>query len=288
MNKRILTIALAGLITLGTTTGIFAAAGVRSDSDASASKITVLGSSSERLSMAINHVITADESIPTIVPTATPTLGPTLVPTMEPTAVPTAVPTVEPTAVPTAVLTVEPTTVPTGVPTVEPTITPTSPPEDVDDDNDETIDPASVLITQEAAKTIALKFAGTTAVFTKIELENEKGVVIYEIKLSSDTFKMEVKIDANTGVILSSTIKDCTDQNTACDQDKICYGNKFGNSEKFYNGNKYGFDMKSCKSNESSKNGEAYCNIESRKNDDTFKDKNQEILESKMDYSCQN
>jgi len=112
--------------------------------------------------------------------------------------------------------------------------------------------------------------------FTKIELENEKGVVIYEIKLSSDTFKIEVEIDANTGVILSSTINDCTDQNTACDLDKFC------------NGNKYGFNMKSCKFNESRKNGEAYLNIESRKNDDTFKDKNQEILESKMDYSCQN
>ena len=62
---------------------------------------------------------------PTLTPTANPTVAPTLNPTVNPTTAPTLNPTVNPTTAPTLNPTVNPTTAPTLTPTVNPTTAPT-------------------------------------------------------------------------------------------------------------------------------------------------------------------
>eukprot|EP01060_Flectonema_neradi_P039369 TRINITY_DN8650_c0_g1_i1.p1 TRINITY_DN8650_c0_g1~~TRINITY_DN8650_c0_g1_i1.p1 ORF type:complete len:599 (+),score=104.27 TRINITY_DN8650_c0_g1_i1:41-1798(+) len=66
-------------------------------------------------------------NVPTLVPTAIPTLTPTAVPTHIPTLIPTAMPTHIPTLIPTAMPTLHPTAVPTHIPTLIPTPVPRTP-----------------------------------------------------------------------------------------------------------------------------------------------------------------
>ena len=63
---------------------------------------------------------------PSNVPTAVPSLSPTAIPTVVPSSVPTRMPTTTPTAVPTSIPTVIPSSSPTAMPTSSPTVMPTS------------------------------------------------------------------------------------------------------------------------------------------------------------------
>ena len=58
-------------------------------------------------------------------------------------------------------------------------------------------------ITPEQAKAAALK--ANPATVTEIELENENGVVVYNVELSND---MDVEVDAGTGVVLHTGAED--------------------------------------------------------------------------------
>ena len=57
-------------------------------------------------------------------------------------------------------------------------------------------------ITPEQAKAAALK-ANPDATVTEIELENENGVLVYDVELSNS---MDVEVDAGTGVVLHTEV----------------------------------------------------------------------------------
>jgi len=240
MNTKILTIALALIVTLGGTTGIYAATNSKPALAADTADSTAQTTTAETTAAA--------EATPTSAPVVIVDTEPTIAPTAAPTAVPTAEPTTAPTVVPTA----DPTAVPTVVPTTEPA--------DKDEDTKTPIDPASVLINEENAKAIATTFAGTTSEIVKVELEDENGVILYEIKLMTDVSMIEVKIDANTGVIISSEIKDCKGDDILGDHNDSCKDNETRkNCEAFLD-------------NKARKSGDASWDGETRKNDMAFAD----------------
>ncbi|NNJ33035.1 PepSY domain-containing protein [Lacrimispora defluvii] len=70
-------------------------------------------------------------------------------------------------------------------------------------DDELTLENANVTITEEQAKTTALdSIQGGT--FVSIELEDEDGVIVYGVNILSGNTENDVKIDANTGVILKT------------------------------------------------------------------------------------
>lgn len=62
-----------------------------------------------------------------------------------------------------------------------------------------------VEITEEAAKKIAMDSV-VDGIFVEIKLEDEDGLIIYEVKVKSGDVIHEVEIDANTGTILKNEI----------------------------------------------------------------------------------
>ena len=69
------------------------------------------------------------------------------------------------------------------------------------------IDPATVKITAAGAKTTALaKYPGATIMNGTVELQDENGALVWGVALTVDATGtvQEVKIDANTGAILST------------------------------------------------------------------------------------
>ncbi len=68
----------------------------------------------------------------------------------------------------------------------------------------------SKLIGEEKAKSIALAHAGVAAAagrFENVELEKERGTVLYEIEFTAGGIEYEYDIDAYTGDILKSEIE---------------------------------------------------------------------------------
>ena len=213
MNMKILTFLLAGIITIGGTTGIFAA------SNAAAADYT---SPAQTTTATTLEETTAAE---TTADTTTPATGVTTVvdETTPITAATTAVP-AETTAVPseTTAAVVTPTNAPLEIiettPVVDPTTATTAPPV-TEAVPTETV-PATVAIDEAGAKAIALSFIGTNSII-KVELENENGIAVYEIIIETAFARIEVKIDANTGVVLSSEVKEITGEgmNDCLDKD---------------------------------------------------------------------
>ena len=233
MNIKILTFLVIGIITLGGTTGIVAANNA-ADADAAA---TTQSQTAET---------TAAATETTALPTETTAAA------TETTAVP-----VETTA-PLVIVDTDPTAAPTTAPTTAPVETvPVVTP----------VDPAAVKIDEESAKTIALDYLGTNAVVT-IELKDLNGVAVYEIAVKTTFAEIEIVVDANTGVVLSSAITKITDTNAPDDLD-ACKNDSRKNDE-----------AKS--DNEARKNCDANWDGQIRKNDEAKKDN-----EARMnDVSC--
>ena len=81
---------------------------------------------------------------------------------------------------------------PTAAPTPEPTAAPTQP-------------AAPSTISAERAKQIALSHAGVGgANFTKVELDTDDGVAVYEIEFKVDNIEYDYEINAVSGAIISS------------------------------------------------------------------------------------
>ncbi len=68
------------------------------------------------------------------------------------------------------------------------------------DDQDDNVIPDGKYISEEAAIEIAMKQAKGTV--TEIGLDNEDGVVVYEIKITDSTYEYEFEIDATSGKVL--------------------------------------------------------------------------------------
>ena len=90
-------------------------------------------------------------------------------------------------------------------------------------ENPEAVDPAildvTVTVNEETAKQTALNFVpGGT--FVKIELEDENGVIVYGVEINQDSKNLDVKVDANTGLILASDNDQENDQNLEKDNGK--------------------------------------------------------------------
>ena len=83
------------------------------------------------------------------------------------------------------------------------------------DDNSSKVDSSKVDITREVAIETALKEA--TGTVTDIELESDDAQIFYEIEVEDGTKEVDVKIDANTGAVLSV---DKYDDNDNDDDDK--------------------------------------------------------------------
>lgn len=68
------------------------------------------------------------------------------------------------------------------------------------------IDPATVKITADGAKAVALaKFPGATINNGKVELQDENGTIVWGIELTDASGTVQdVVVDANTGAILSA------------------------------------------------------------------------------------
>ena len=102
--------------------------------------------------------------------------------------IPTAAPAPAPTPAPTAA----PTAAPTPAPTAAPTPAPTQP-------------AAPSTISADRAKQIALSHAGVGgANFTKVELDTDDGVAVYEIEFKVDNVEYDYEINAISGAIISS------------------------------------------------------------------------------------
>jgi len=251
MNIKILTFLVIGIITLGGTTGIVAANNA-ADADAAATtqSQTAETTAAATETTALPTETTAAATETTALPTETTAAA------TETTAVP-----VETTA-PLVIVDTDPTTAPTAAPTTAPT---TAPVETVPVVTP--VDPAAVKIDEESAKTIALDYLGTNAVVT-IELKDLNGVAVYEIAVKTTFAEIEIVVDANTGVVLSSAITKITDTNAPDDLDG-CKNDSRKNDE-----------AKS--DNEARKNCDADWDGQTRKNDEAKKDN-----EARMnDVSC--
>ncbi|MGB3366377.1 MAG: PepSY domain-containing protein [Acidaminobacteraceae bacterium] len=75
--------------------------------------------------------------------------------------------------------------------------------EKTESEAEETLTGVSVALSTEEAKQIAQNSA-QGATFVKIELEDENGVIVYGVDLIKDNQELDVKVDANTGQILSN------------------------------------------------------------------------------------
>jgi len=203
MSIKILTLVIAGIITLGGTTGIVAATNPVSED-----------SIEPTISESVTDETTAD---PTVVETTAAETTAAETTAAETTAVETTVPAVtetEPTAAPVTepIVVVEPE--PTAAPITEPIVVvepePTTEP---------VIVPEDVLLDGEEIKTLVLNFAGATALLVDVELTEENAVPIYVVTLKTDAGQIILTIDGNTGVILSSAIDtDDMDDNDECDK----------------------------------------------------------------------
>ncbi|WP_150526533.1 PepSY domain-containing protein [Roseibium sediminis] len=68
------------------------------------------------------------------------------------------------------------------------------------------IDPSKASISIQQASDIALgEVSGTV---TEIELENERGVLVYDVEVASATGEVELQIDAASGQILAKKLDD--------------------------------------------------------------------------------
>ena len=114
------------------------------------------------------------------------------------TAAPTQLQTAAPTPAPTQPQTTAPTPAPTQPQTAAPTPAPTAAPAP-------TQPAAPSTISAESAKQIALSHAGVGgANFTKIELDTDDGVAVYEIEFKVDNVEYDYEINAVSGAIISS------------------------------------------------------------------------------------
>ena len=249
MNTKLITIIMAFIITLGGSTGIYAAANAAPDAstDTSAAQTesttaatTTVADETDVTVLPVEATVPAETTAPIVVIDAT---GPTTAETMAP------------------IVVIDPTT-------------PTTVPVDVDDDTKTPIDPASVAITEDAATATAMTSAGTTAVLVKVELEDEDGVILYEIKIKTDTTCLEIKVDANTGVILSTDVKNIDDEDSA-GHDKDNKNNNGKNFEAFLD-------------NAARKSGDANWDGETRKNDLAFADNAARKADKTSNSNCQN
>lgn len=90
-------------------------------------------------------------------------------------------------------------------------------------DDELTLENTNVTITEEQAKAAALdSIQGGT--FVSIELEDEDGVIVYGVNILSGNTENDVKVDANTGVILKTESGNDTEEiesegNESKDQD---------------------------------------------------------------------
>lgn len=90
-------------------------------------------------------------------------------------------------------------------------------------DDELTLENTNVAITEEQAKATALdSIQGGT--FVSIELEDEDGVIVYGVNILSGSTENDVKVDANTGVILKAESGNDTEEiesegNESKDQD---------------------------------------------------------------------
>ena len=244
MNIKILTFLVIGIITLGGTTGIVAANNAADADAAATTQSQTTAAATETTALPTETTAAATET--TALPTETTAAA------TETTAVP-----VETTA-PLVIVDTDPTAAPTTAPTTAPVETvPVVTP----------VDPAAVKIDEESAKTIALDYLGTNAVVT-IELKDLNGVAVYEIAVKTTFAEIEIVVDANTGVVLSSAITKITDTNAPDDLD-ACKNDSRKNDE-----------AKS--DNEARKNCDANWDGQTRKNDEAKKDN-----EARMnDVSC--
>ena len=244
MNIKILTFLVIGIITLGGTTGIVAANNAADADAAATTQSQTTAAATETTALPTETTAAATET--TALPTETTAAA------TETTAVP-----VETTA-PLVIVDTDPTAAPTTAPTTAPVETvPVVTP----------VDPAAVKIDEESAKTIALDYLGTNAVVT-IELKDLNGVAVYEIAVKTTFAEIEIVVDANTGVVLSSAITKITDTNAPDDLDG-CKNDSRKNDE-----------AKS--DNEARKNCDANWDGQTRKNDEAKKDN-----EARMnDVSC--
>lgn len=60
-------------------------------------------------------------------------------------------------------------------------------------------------ITEEAAKKIALDSV-VNGIFVEIDLEDEDGIIVYEVEVKSGDLTHEIEIDSNTGIVLKDDI----------------------------------------------------------------------------------
>ncbi|RKW46516.1 MAG: peptidase, partial [Lachnospiraceae bacterium] len=123
---------------------------------------------------------------------AAPAQPQTAAPTQLQTAAPTPAPTQPQTTAPTPAPTQPQTAAPTPAPTAAPTPAPTQP-------------AAPSTISADRAKQIALSHAGVGgANFTKVELDTDDGVQVYEIEFKVGNVEYEYDINAISGAIISS------------------------------------------------------------------------------------
>jgi uncharacterized membrane protein YkoI len=80
---------------------------------------------------------------------------------------------------------------------------------------DEAIVDANVALSETEAIQIATASLDSAAVFTKAELEDENGTIVYGVEFTLDKQELDVKVDANTGAVLASDQDDDKE-----DQDK--------------------------------------------------------------------
>jgi len=252
MNIKILTFLVIGIITLGGTTGIVAA-NTAADADAAA---TTQSETTAAETTALPTETTAAATETTALPTETTAAA------TETTAVP-----VETTTPPLVIVDTDPTTAPTAEPTTAPT---TAPVETVPVVTP--VDPAAVKIDEESAKTIALDYLGTNAVVT-IELKDVNGVAVYEIAVKTTFAEIEIVVDANTGVVLSSAITKITDTNAPDDLD-ACKNDTRKNDE-------------AKADNEARKNCDADWDGQTRKNDEAKKDNEARMNDESCDKNIQ-
>lgn len=95
-------------------------------------------------------------------------------------------------------------------------------------ENPEAVDPAildvTVTVNEETAKQTALNSV-TGGTFVKIELEDENGVIVYGVEINQGSKNLDVKVDANTGLILAS------DNDQENDNDNVQHENDNENAD---------------------------------------------------------